>query len=122
MHSFDLMRLLSVLLIGCILSLSLVGSVNPADVSRSKNDCCRKMGDGNAQSGCRNKKGRQQNDGCGKQSCNMLLSCTACGFFGVEPIRLSPKRANTIQQPVPLYKIGNLTAYHSSDWKPPKTC
>jgi hypothetical protein len=27
-----------------------------------------------------------------------------------------------IEKPISLYMIGDLSAYHASDWKPPKAC
>jgi hypothetical protein len=116
------MRSLSVLLIGCMLFLSFAGRVNPAEVSHKEKDCCREMGATNTKYGCHENKSGKQGDGCGKQNCNPMLSCSVCGFFGVVAIRLLPRRVNMLKKPAPLYIIGNLTAYHSSDWKPPKTC
>ena len=61
-------------------------------------------------------------EGCTKQGCTMMFSCVFCGFIVIEPLTIKPGPSTYIEQSVFLYKIGSLSAFNITDWKPPKTC
>jgi len=109
------MKFLAVLLMVCILSLSTFAGMVKAAVPTVKEDCCKHM----AGKACHQKPAKD--DDCSKSGCAMLFSCSICGFLMVEPVRVKPSPATQIAQSVTPYKTGHLSAYASSDWKPPKT-
>jgi hypothetical protein len=114
------MKFLAVFLSVCILLLSTAGIVKPVETG-AKKMCCHRMAN---MSAAQMKKMQQQHNhkGCEKQDCTMLLSCPLCCFIIVEPLQFQPHYAAYAEKPVSLYKIGDLSAYHPSDWKPPKAC
>jgi hypothetical protein len=87
-----------------------------------KKMCCHRMAGMQGNSTCPKSSGKSHSDGCDKQACSMMLSCSLCGYFIVEPLQVRPHPAKPVSKPVSLYIIGDLSAYHPSDWKPPKTC
>jgi len=113
------MKFLSVFLIGVVLFLSFSGKVNAVNEIPAKGTCCQKMA---AKTACNNHKSPGKDDNCSKNGCPMMFSCSICGFFTVQPLKIQPVFGNHLMKPVPLYKIGDLSAYYPSDWKPPKTC
>lgn len=107
------MKFLAVLLIGAILLLSSqfeVKAVAPA----VKNACCKHM----AGKACHQKSA--QKDDCSKPGCNMMFTCSICGFLTVEPLRIEPAMATQIEQLAPTYKTGHLQAWCTANWKPPQ--
>ena len=64
----------------------------------------------------------QHHKNCQKEGCTMLFSCTLCGFLVVEQLTIKPHFFNYVEKPTAIYKVGDLSAYHPSDWKPPKAC
>lgn len=116
---FDLMKFVAVLLIGCMLFLSsFPGTVNAVPVT-AKMDCCKKAGGASA---CHYTPAKNRESGCEKPGCAMLFSCSICGFIPASQLRVQHNFSLLLQQPVALYKIGDLSAYHKADWKPPKSC
>jgi len=115
------MKFLSVFLVASMLFLSFVGTVKPV-TTPSQKSCCHRMKGTAGKPACNDQKPGSQKDGCGKLGCTMMLSCSICGFFGVETLQLQPNPSNYIPKPTPLYKIGDLSSYYPSDWKPPKSC
>lgn len=113
------MKFVAVLLSVCILFLSTTGMVKPVEAI-AKKMCCHKMANMSAQ--MKKMQHQPNKKGCEDQGCAMLFSCTICCCIIVEPVRLQPHYAAYYEKPVPLYKIGDLSAYHPSDWKPPKAC
>ena len=81
--------------------------------------CCTQMQHGKM--ACHQKQAQKQHD-CEKQGCSMMFLCSICGFVVVQPLTIKPGFASVIAKPVPLYKIGYLSAYHPPNWKPPKAC
>jgi hypothetical protein len=116
------MKFISVFLIGLMLFLSFNGTAKTGMASVQKETCCHDMTAKTGKSACAKQKSKDQNNNCDKQGCSMMLSCSLCGFLAVERLQIIPSIPNYIPQPVPLYKIGDITAYHKSDWKPPKAC
>jgi len=113
------MKCLSVFLVGVVFFLSFSGKANTVNEMPAKSMCCQKMG---AKATRSNHKSADKDDGCSKNGCPMMFSCSVCGFFIVQPLKIQPVFGNHLMKPVPLYKIGDLSAYYPSDWKPPKTC
>jgi hypothetical protein len=113
------MKFVAVLLSVCILFLATTEMIKPAEPSVQKM-CCHKMAGMSVLQKKKNQDGH--NKGCENQGCTLLFSCTLCGFIVIEPIKFQPHFAIHTEKPVSLYKIGDLSAYHPSDWKPPKAC
>jgi len=111
-----MMKFTAVLLICCIVFLSsFSGMVKPVDVT-PKTDCCNKT----AAKHCEKTHHKPVKDDCEKNGCNMLLTCSICGFLVVEPVNVKSAIVIFIENPVPTYKSGNAVAVLPSDWKPPK--
>jgi len=118
-YNFTPMRFLAVILSVCVLFLSssfleISKPVQPA----AKHMCCPRMG---GKMMCA-KKMKGQENGCSKQGCTMVFTCGLIGFVVVEPLSVKLTPARFIEKPVSFYKIGDLSAYHASNWKPPKAC
>ena|SRR5215217_1136714 len=110
------MKFIASLLICCLFLLSAFGgSVKPAAIA-AEHECCAK---GDKQR-CEKKEHKPATEDCEKQGCNMLLTCSICGFLAVEPVTVQASAVIFINNPVPIYKSGNSTVYLSADWKPPK--
>ncbi|PJJ80356.1 hypothetical protein [Mucilaginibacter auburnensis] len=110
------MKFIASLLIYCIFMLSAFGGrVKPVIVATA-HECCAK-GDKHH---CEKKEQKPVTEDCEKQGCNMLLTCSICGFLAVEPVEVKASAAIFIENPVPIYKSGNSTVYLPADWKPPK--
>src|SRR5436309_2304960 len=109
------MKFLALLVIGCILLLSLFQGVATVKPEKAKN-CCSKMA---AKGACKHEKQKPQGN-CNGIACNMMLSCSLCGFIVVEPTTVHPCLPNAIEKPVTPYKIGTLSEYHCSGWQPPE--
>jgi hypothetical protein len=114
------MKFLAVLLSVCILFLLTAGMIKPVEQPPGKHKCCDKTADMHAF--VMKKMQEQHQKNCGKQACLMLFSCTLCGFIIVEPLRFLAHFTTYTEKPISLYSIGELSAYHTSDWKPPKAC
>lgn len=112
------MKFLAVLLSACILFLSFSGMITPVQPP-AKKICCDQM---TGKSACHQHKKQDPKKDCEDQGCTMMFSCSVCGFLIVEPLRIQANFSTYLPKPVSLYKIGDLTAYHSPDWKPPKAC
>jgi hypothetical protein len=63
---------------------------------------------------------RHQEDNCEKYGCNMMLTCSICGFLVIEPVRVNAALVTLIEKTVPTYQYGNSAVYFAKDWKPPK--
>ena len=112
------MKFLAVLLLCCIVFLStLSGMVKPLQLV-AKKACCQRIA---GKKVC-HQKNAKSDDGCNKPGCVMLLTCNICGFLTEQALSIHPGYLPFNQKPVSLYKIGELSAYHKSDWKPPKAC
>jgi hypothetical protein len=112
------MRLLSVILLTCIVWLSAFGgSLKPAQTK--KDDCCSKMAKTHPQKSAEKKHSK---DDCEQQNCPLMFSCSICGFFTKEPIAIQKPWVKTITKPVAHYITGSLADYHADNWKPPKAC
>ena len=112
------MKLLAVLLSAYILFLGAAGAMKPVG-QPAKQVCCRKMA---RMTAVQIKKMQQHKKDCERQACPLMFSCTLCGFILAEPLKLESALPTYIEKPISLYTIGDLSAYHPSDWKPPKTC
>jgi hypothetical protein len=113
------MKFVSVLLMGTILFLSLFAGMAKPVVKTSEKMCCKRMTD---RSACKRNKPPGGDNDCNKTGCNMMLTCSICGFLAVAPLTIGPVSAPFSKKPVSLYKIGDLSTYSSSYWKPPKVC
>lgn len=82
-----------------------------------KMDCCAKSAKAKS---CSAEKKHQKSDNCNKPYCNMMLSCSSCGFLAVERLQISVKLFYKIEKPVTPYKIGQLADYNSPGWQPPE--
>jgi hypothetical protein len=112
------MKFLASLLIVCIVLLSaFAGTVKPLQVAE-KADCCAKTKKNTHCPKAPEKKHQEGN--CEKQGCNMLLTCSICGFLAVEPVRVDTALTDMIEKTVPTYQYRNLAVYLAEDWKPPK--
>jgi hypothetical protein len=119
MYNFTPMRLLAVILSVCVLFLSssfLEISQHAQPVAKQM--CCPHMG---GKMMCA-KKMKGQENGCSKQGCTMIFTCGLIGFTIVEPLNIKLNAPRFVAKPVSLYKIGNISAYHGTNWKPPKAC
>jgi len=112
------MKLLAVLLSAYILFLGAAGAMKPVD-RPGKQPCCHKMA---GMTALQMKKRQQHKKDCDQQTCPLMFSCSLCGFILAEPLKLESAMPTFIEKPISLYRIGDLSAYHPSDWKPPKTC
>lgn len=119
MHNFTPMRFLAVILSVCVLFLSssFLEISKPAQPT-TKHMCCRQM---SSKMMCA-KKTKGQENGCSKQGCTMVFTCGLIGFVITEPLSVKLNALRFVEKPVSLYKIGDLSAYHASNWKPPKVC
>jgi hypothetical protein len=112
------MKFLASLLIVCIVLLSaFAGSVKPLQLAE-KTDCCAKA-DKNAHCPKTPEK-KHQEDNCEKYGCNMMLTCSICGFLVIEPVRVNAALGTLVEKAVPTYQYGNSAVYFAKDWKPPK--
>lgn len=111
------MRFLSVFLVGCILFLSFTGTIRSSVETAAAQTCCEKM-----TGKCGHAKKQGENRGCDKQGCAMMFSCSICGFLKTDNVQLQTAPVYSLSKPVSLYIMGNLSAYTSPDWKPPKNC
>src|ERR1700761_301580 len=108
------MRLLSALLLVCLLFLFFfAGTAKP--VSAAKDNCHPKT---EKKSACHKKK--KTDDGCTGAGCAMTFLCPLCGFEITEALRIQTPAPAYLQKPVSHHKIGQLSAYHQANWKPPK--
>jgi hypothetical protein len=71
---------------------------------------------------CPNQNKKSQKKGCNQLNCDMMFSCSLSGFLVIEPLKVKPDFLTYTLKPVSLYKIGDLSSFHPSDWKPPKAC
>jgi hypothetical protein len=113
------MKFLSVLLLGTVLFLSLFAGIAKPVVKTGEKTCCKRMAN---QAACKRNKPQSGDNNCNKTGCNMLLTCSICGFLTVEPLIIKPEFIPFSKKPISLYKIGDLSTYSSSYWKPPKMC
>jgi hypothetical protein len=113
------MKILAVFMIGIVLSFCYQGKISAMNQVPAKAMCCQKMSD---KAPAKNHRSNGKENDCGKNGCPMMFSCSVCGFFTVQSLKIQPVIAGNLMKPVPLYKIGDLSAYYSSNWKPPKAC
>jgi hypothetical protein len=92
--------------------------VNTSPVA-AQMDCCKKAV---GKSACHHKPAKNEAGGCEKPGCAMLFSCSICGFMPVATLRMPSNFSLFLKKSAPLYKTGDLSAYHNADWKPPKAC
>jgi hypothetical protein len=112
------MKFTALMLIACIVFLSsFAGNVKPALMAK-KTNCCAKTKK-NAHCPKETEK-KHQEDNCEKYGCNMLLTCSICGFLMVEPVEVKPVLSKLSKSSATIYKLGNSANYIASDWKPPK--
>ena len=113
------MRLIAVLLTGCILFLSCFPGAAQKATATVKHDCCKNM-----KMACgHSSKEKKPADGCGQPGCAMMFSCSICGFFRQEVLIFqSPVYAAPLQKPVARYITDGLVDYHPDNWKPPRYC
>lgn len=112
------MRLLSVVLLVCIVFLSsLGGMIKP--VQAQAMDCCKKM----AKQACHHHpEKKQKHNDCEDLTCPMMLSCTVCGFVITETLMVQVPKGRSIEKPVAQYIQGDLATYNPDNWKPPRVC
>jgi hypothetical protein len=65
---------------------------------------------------------KKQNGECSQQGCSLMFACSINGFLKVDPLSVKALLISYIKKSVPPHKIGNLSGYHPTDWKPPKVC
>ncbi|CAN5525337.1 hypothetical protein BH09BAC6_BH09BAC6_03500 [soil metagenome] len=112
------MKFLAVILSAYIFLLSsFPGVAATAKPCAKKAGCHRMMAMKNS---CPKAKDHRSQNGCNKMACEMMFLCSMCGIVLPQPLILKPALAVYPTKPVSLYKIGDLSAYHSSNWKPPK--
>lgn len=110
------MKFIASLLIGCIFMLSAFGGRIKSAAVATEHDCCAKADKRH----CEKREHKPATEDCEKQGCNMLLTCSICGFLAVEPVTVQASAVIFIDKTVPIYKSGNSTVYLPTDWKPPK--
>jgi len=93
--------------------------VKPVEKQASKKLCCHTAVQKKA---CTKNKVKNNNDDCTKPSCTMMLSCSMCGFLPVAALILRPALPQYLAKPISLHKIGSLSGYQPTNWKPPKAC
>ena len=57
---------------------------------------------------------------CGSGACNIMLACSGCGFFKVEPITVNALVPVLTKVPVTPYLMRDLSDYSLISWNPPK--
>ena len=62
----------------------------------------------------------KQKDDCSLGICNMILSCSTCGFLTVDPITVKPLIPVSMELQLTPYHMGNLSDYSLINWNPPK--
>ena len=110
------MKFVASLLICCTLILSAFGGRVKSAATKADDECC--SNDDKHQ--CGKKANKPLAKECEKQGCNMMLTCSICGFLAVEPIAIQSSAITFIENLFPIYKSGNSTVYLPTDWKPPK--
>jgi hypothetical protein len=112
------MKFTALLLIACIVFLSsFAGNVKPAPIAK-KADCCAKtQKNAHCPNGAEKK---HQKENCDKNGCNMLLTCSICGFLMVESVEVKPVLSTFVANADTIYMFGNSANHLASDWKPPK--
>lgn len=111
------MKFIASLLICCIFLLSASGGrVKSAAVNAIEHECCAK-GDKHH---CTKKDHKPVTEDCEKNGCNMLLTCSICGFLMEEAVKVKPVLSTFIANADTIYILGNSANYFASEWKPPK--
>ena len=110
------MKFLSILLLLCITGLSLFPAAVVTPLRAEANCCIR----GTGKSLCYAVHKKKPNKNCGDPACQMMLTCNICGFLVVDRLSVQPAYVQYNGQTVTNYKIGDLSAYHAADWKPPR--
>jgi hypothetical protein len=108
------MKYIAVFLATCILLLSSTqGMAKPHDGTGAS---CKES---RHQDCCKQQKQTSDND-CAKGTCNMMMSCSTCGFLIIQSIAISPAMIhlnNPIAHP---FIAGELSDYQDKEWNPPK--
>lgn len=112
------MKFLAVLLVTCIVFLSSSSGMQNTVQLPAVKMCCENAA---AKDACHKSNNESKKDNCGKEGCPMLLNCSICGFLMVPTLAMAPKFSCQTSKPISHYKIGDLSAYHANNWKPPKT-
>lgn len=113
------MRILSVVLLACIVLLSSFGDMAKPAAPAVVMDCCKKENTSCHKAPSQKKK---NNDGCKEPGCTMMFSCQLCGFIVQDTIMLKAVQAYSLPKPVTPYIISAITGYKADNWKPPKNC
>lgn len=108
------MKFLAILQIVCLMFLSAYIPAK-AETHNMKQDCCNRMKKAGA---CKSDK--KAGDDCNSQRCNLMLTCSICGFLIQQPVKLQAAAFITLKSPLSKYQMGDATGYSTSDWKPPK--
>jgi hypothetical protein len=105
------MKFLAIFLLSCIIFLSFFAGM---DNTMQRDNCCWKHA-----KYCHEQKGNSQK-GCEKGICNMMLSCSLCGFVIVQPLSVCPKTTLLNNRRFFTYQAGQLSNYSPVGWHPPK--
>jgi len=110
------MRIISALLIVCMLFISSLQGVASA-TSATMKDCCKKSA-----AACKHKPAEKKHTGCEQPACAMMFSCSLCGFLVEEVLTVPPAGSAYLPKPVAPHHTDAPADYHPDNWKPPKWC
>lgn len=108
------MKYIAVFIATCILLLSSVPGM--ANTHRGTGAYCKE----NRHKDCCKQQKQTSDSDCAKDTCNVLLSCSTCGFIIIQPIAVLPVMAHLNNQIAHHFIAGELSDYHDNDWNPPK--
>jgi hypothetical protein len=109
---FALVKATAFIMMICMVFLSaFAGSVNAMQTSTVKS-CCHKAA---KDVPCNH---NPKND-CSQGMCN-TFTCNTCGFLKADLMRITPPVATVKKADAIPYYLGNLSAYSSPKWQPPK--
>jgi len=113
------MKLLAVTLISVVIFLSsFAGSANSVHETAAAKSCCTKSA---ATAGkCSHNGYQRPTKDCEKGWCNLMFSCSTCGFIITKQMALEPCLFFTVKKPDTPYIIGILSGYLASGLKPPQ--
>jgi hypothetical protein len=109
------MKFTAIFMIVCLTFLSsLLGIVNA--MPKVNDNCCQKT---THTKSCEHPKSGQDR-GCEKGTCNMMLSCSTCGFLIVDPLKISATITYVAVNNTHFGTVDKLSSYANSCWQPPK--
>lgn len=108
------MKYIAVFLIWNMLLLSSITGM--AGIHHKKASCFKE----NTHSDCCKKQRPDHANDCSGGTCNVMLACSTCGFVISPSVALSPAIIDLDNQLSHPFSMGELSAYPSNDWNPPK--